>query len=79
MIRASGGWPWWTVPAFLLFRLVHFISYPVAVLPFHATCHEDLWGTPPAQECLSYWCAQAREWHTEENWPQCAQWWEEHP
>ena len=27
-------WPWWILPIYIGLKLIHFVTYPVAVLPF---------------------------------------------
>ena len=66
------AWPWWIVPFYLGLKLIHFVTYPVAVLPFHATCHKDLWGNDPPYSCLSYWCPRIPAYRLPD-WPACPQ------
>ena len=62
---------WWpALIGFGIFKLVWILTYPVAVLPFRATCHEDLWGNEPPYSCLSYWCPHLPP-DRLDDWPQC--------
>lgn len=64
---------WWpAIIGFALFSAAYYLTYPVAVLPFRATCHMDLWGNPPPYSCTSYWCPKLRE-DQLRDWPQCKQ------
>ena len=65
-------WPWWIVPVYLGMKLLWLVTYPVAVWPFHATCHADLWGNAPPYSCLSYWCPQIPP-ERLPDWPKCPQ------
>ena len=55
-MRFADGWPWWIVPWYFGLKLIHFVLYPVATLPFELMCHKDLWGNEPPYSCLSYHC-----------------------
>jgi len=65
-------WPWWIVPLYVGLKLVHLVTYPIAVLPFRLTCHKDLWGNPPPYSCTSYWCPKLSP-EELKRWPQCQQ------
>jgi hypothetical protein len=65
-------WPWWIVPVYFGLKFVHFVTYPIAVLPFSATCHKDLWGNEPPYSCSSYWCPKIPPYRLKD-WPQCPQ------
>lgn len=72
----SDAWPWWIAPLYIVGSIFYALTYPVAVLPFRATCHTDLWGNEPPYACLSYHCPKVKALglDRERDWPQCAPW-----
>jgi hypothetical protein len=74
------GFPWWFIPLAWLANGFYLVTYPVAVLPFHATCHADVWGNPPdSNGCPAFWCPNLDpNWPPAvEQYPQCVEWWKD--
>ena len=69
-------WPWYIVPLYFGVKLIYFVTYPVAVWPFHATCHTDLWGNEPLYSCKSYHCPKVKKLGPDRqlDWPECEPW-----